>query len=251
MKRVPGGRVAVALVAGLVVVLAALAVGRIATRDGESQALPWKASEFLREGSGEEHESEAAERDREFAGYSQGVENGGSGGEAFEALTAAQQWAEARRRRRHVGGGVVRGRRVALDHVLDDLGQDEVAALDAVGFVREEPLPSSEPAARGADGTAGQEVEADPEGATDRAGRLPLLEVRSVRPLQDRDVLLVPREHERRDREQLEVVAVERGGRVGRDERSVGPAPRPEPVRVARLPDVVSDHGESMRSGIE
>ena len=96
MKRVPRGRVAVALVAGLVVVLAALAVGRIATREDESQALPWKASEFLREGSGEEHESEAAERDREFAGYSQGVENGGSGGEAFEALTAAQQWAEAR-----------------------------------------------------------------------------------------------------------------------------------------------------------
>jgi hypothetical protein len=33
---------------------------------------------------------------REFEGYSQGVENGGSGGEAFEALTAAQQWQEAR-----------------------------------------------------------------------------------------------------------------------------------------------------------
>src|SRR4029453_12708774 len=33
---------------------------------------------------------------REFEGYSQGVENGGAGGESAEALTAAQQWAEAR-----------------------------------------------------------------------------------------------------------------------------------------------------------
>jgi photosystem II stability/assembly factor-like uncharacterized protein len=95
MKRIRSRRAMVALTIALVV-LAALAVGRIATRDSET-ALPRAASEFLREGSGGEHDADAGDvRDRDFQESSQGVENGGSGGEAFEALTAASQWAQAR-----------------------------------------------------------------------------------------------------------------------------------------------------------
>jgi len=96
MKSISSRRALVGLAVGLAVVLAAVALGRIATRDSEA-ALPRSAAEFLREGSGEGHDADASkERDRDFQESSQGVENGGSGGEAFEALTAASQWAQAR-----------------------------------------------------------------------------------------------------------------------------------------------------------
>ncbi len=87
--RKPGRKALVAAAATIfVVALAAALGGRLTERESEA-GLPWKAKEFIEESSGD---SEEAGKES----YSQGVANGGSGGEAFEALTAAQQFAQAR-----------------------------------------------------------------------------------------------------------------------------------------------------------
>lgn len=83
MHKLRGRRRAVVILVSLALVLAAALTAR-ADFSGSQRALPWGPSEF------------AAESGKSFETSSQGVENGGSGGESAEALIAAQQWQQAR-----------------------------------------------------------------------------------------------------------------------------------------------------------
>ncbi len=69
--------------AAALIAAAAFGSASLLSEDESESGLPWKAREFLDGGSGEK------DREVEKARSSQGVENGGSGGEAFEALTLA------------------------------------------------------------------------------------------------------------------------------------------------------------------
>jgi len=72
--------------AALLLVAGALTIGRLATSSGHADPLlPRAAEEFLGE-----------TEDKEFEAGSQGVANGGSGGESAELRTAGEQFAEAR-----------------------------------------------------------------------------------------------------------------------------------------------------------
>src|ERR671917_1881267 len=86
MQKVRARRAAGALVVLALLVAGALVAGFARGDGGDTRALGWKPTEFLNEGAG----------NKELQGYWQGAETGGSGGEAFEALTAATQWAQAR-----------------------------------------------------------------------------------------------------------------------------------------------------------
>ena len=71
-------------VAGLMV-LAGVTTGVVLLRGEHEPRLPWGPREALE-----------ANHEKSPAAYSQGVANGGSGGEAFESLTASTQFHEAR-----------------------------------------------------------------------------------------------------------------------------------------------------------
>jgi hypothetical protein len=80
----------IALVAVVILVFGSIVVGRLLTSTDGEHLLPRAAREL---------QNAAAEADREgrdFQEGTQGLEAGGAGGESAEALTAAQQWAEAR-----------------------------------------------------------------------------------------------------------------------------------------------------------
>jgi len=77
------GAIALLVAAAVLAAFVAILAGRLTGGESES-ALPWKPKEMLEETLGEK------------AGYSQGVANGASGGEAFEALTAMTQFDQAR-----------------------------------------------------------------------------------------------------------------------------------------------------------
>ena len=82
-----------ASVFGAVVILlgATLLVAAQAFRPPEEHGLPRAAEELLAE-----HQAEEYEQERDFQEGTEGGEHGGAGGESAEALTASQQWAEAR-----------------------------------------------------------------------------------------------------------------------------------------------------------
>ena len=85
----------ITLIALLALVLSLFAVGRLMTgtnQDG-ARALPHAARELLEASNGGEAGEEG---DRDFEEGTQGTVDGGAGGESAEALTAAQQWAQAR-----------------------------------------------------------------------------------------------------------------------------------------------------------
>ena len=139
-------------------------------------------------------------------------------------------------------GGGLRAALVAGDPPLDDLRQQEIAALDAVGPVPlHQPPGAGEPAA-GARGLAPQgEAQPDPERAARRAvGAL----VGADGALERRHELVVAAEHVRRRREQLEPPGVQ----LARQRREHGMRLPPRPRRAGitsrchRGRDVHDDH---------
>jgi hypothetical protein len=100
------------------------------------------------------------------------------------------------------------------------------------------PLRAGEPPARPHGLAPEQRVVSDPERAADRPIDVAGGEVRGVRTLERADVVVVPAQHVRRPREQLEIVRTQASRRVGRRQplirvapgrRGVGP---PAPVEV-------------------
>lgn len=88
----PAGRRRTFVAATAAAALAAGTFGSLAfVQERNAERLPWKAHELYEQMKGEQ---DAAEKT--FQTSSQGVENGGSGGEAFEARTAAEQFAQHR-----------------------------------------------------------------------------------------------------------------------------------------------------------
>src|SRR5512143_1367000 len=83
-----------ALVLALAAILIAVPLIVVNLNAAKPHGLPWAAQEKLNAPA--EDAGAAAEADKDFQESSQGVENGGAGGEAFEAQTAAEQFAEAR-----------------------------------------------------------------------------------------------------------------------------------------------------------
>jgi len=92
VRTLRGRRAAVVLALALLLIAVPLIVVNLNART--EHGLPWAALEKQHESNGDE--GAEAEVDREFQATSQGVEYGGAGGEAFEAKTAAEQFAEAR-----------------------------------------------------------------------------------------------------------------------------------------------------------
>ncbi len=106
----------VVVAAVVLLVFGSLFVGRaLLTQSNQDQLLPRAASKLLAESDGAERE-----REREFQEGTQGLAEGGAGGESAEALTAAQQWAEARTAPGIVNPG-------AYTHALDNLNGLAVA----------------------------------------------------------------------------------------------------------------------------
>ncbi|MGN6242514.1 MAG: WD40/YVTN/BNR-like repeat-containing protein [Motilibacteraceae bacterium] len=88
----PAGRRRTLVAATAAAALAAGTFGSLAyVQERNAERLPWKAHELYEQMKGEQDVAE-----KSFQTSSQGVENGGAGGEAFEARTAAEQFAEHR-----------------------------------------------------------------------------------------------------------------------------------------------------------
>ena len=100
MARMTSGRWAMAVIAvALILVATSLMVWNLNAIG--TQRLPWAAREKLDAmaedaGAANEDKDALTTKQRAFLESSQGVVNGGSGGEAFEAKTAAEQFAQAR-----------------------------------------------------------------------------------------------------------------------------------------------------------
>jgi hypothetical protein len=82
-----------AMVLGAVAILlaATLIVAGLVNQQAQPRGLPRAAAELLAE-----HQAEESEGERDFQEGIEGDAHGGAGGESAEALTASQQWAEAR-----------------------------------------------------------------------------------------------------------------------------------------------------------
>ena len=139
------------------------------------------------------------------------------------------------------GAGRVEGRvELAHRHVLERERHHQIPTLDAVVFLAlEQALQSSEPASGPADLATDREVHPEPEAGTHRAQLLSGVEQREVEALEHRQVLVVPADHRRGRREQLQVLGAERSGSVGTGQRFVRVLPRPLRVRLAPAPKVV------------
>ncbi|HEU4675108.1 MAG TPA: hypothetical protein VFS29_03930 [Motilibacteraceae bacterium] len=88
----PAGRRRTLVAATAAAALAAGTFGSLAyVQERNAERLPWKAHELYEQMKGEQDVAE-----KSFQTSSQGVENGGAGGEAFEARTAAEQFAQHR-----------------------------------------------------------------------------------------------------------------------------------------------------------
>ena len=111
---------------------------------------------------------------------------------------------------------------------------EEIAALDEIAWLAfEKALCPGDPTAAWAHFASNEESQADPDGVPDCRQRLARLEVRVMCALQEREVLVVSAEHECRRGEQLEILAPERLGLVGRRKVLVGLAPCPACVGLA------------------
>ncbi|MGN6334062.1 MAG: WD40/YVTN/BNR-like repeat-containing protein [Motilibacteraceae bacterium] len=88
----PAGRRRTLVAATAAAALAAGTFGSLTfVQERNAERLPWKAHELYEQMKGEQDPGE-----KTFQTSSQGVENGGAGGEAFEARTAAEQFAQHR-----------------------------------------------------------------------------------------------------------------------------------------------------------
>ncbi len=130
--------------------------------------------------------------------------------------------------RRGLGAAVVRGLVFARDLVAHGDGDQQVAALRAVGLGSLEQPPRAAEPTRGPRRLASQrQVEREPEGAADRAQRLTVLEQHLVLALEQARPLVLVAQHVSRHGEQVEVVRSEWSRPVGARQRLVRLCPRP------------------------
>ena len=137
---------------------------------------------------------------------------------------------------RDLSGSRVDSGELAFPRVLEEARDQEIAVRDAFPTIAlEQPLPTSEPAARGCRLSESEEVEADPPRAARSARPVARVLVRVKRLLEHRAVLMVEAEHVCRARQKLEVVRPERLLPVGARERVERVHPRPIGVGSATL----------------
>ncbi len=125
--------------------------------------------------------------------------------------------------------------------VLEDDRNQQIAVLSRfLRFLVEEPLCSSQPAARRAHRTPIGEVHPDPRRGAHRAQRLAPLQVLVVGSLEDSDALVVAPKHPGRGREQLEILRSQRRDRVSSGERLDRLEPRATLVGSTALLELVA-----------
>src|SRR5207248_11428639 len=99
---------------------------------------------------------------------------------------------------------------------------------------------NAEPPARRADGAPKREIHPDPGRGAHGAQRLASLQVPAMRALEDRDRLVVSAEHQRRSRQQLEILRLERSVLVGTQEGLGGVEPCAVRIRRAGALEVIA-----------
>ena len=140
------------------------------------------------------------------------------------------------------GGGGAGGLQIARRPVLEIGCEQQIALLDTVAPLFEQPLGAREPARGARDLPAEHEVHADPEGAADSRQILSAIEVALMRTLQRAQLLLVAAQHVRDGREQLQVPRCERRLPIGTPQRLVGLYPRTLGVRAPAACELIALH---------
>jgi hypothetical protein len=130
-----------------------------------------------------------------------------------------------------LGGRLAGGVAVALGHLPQPHGNEQVAPLDAVGRALEQALGTREPAARPGLVAAEEHVVADPERAPDRGRHVARVEVGAMSALETVHIVVVAAAHIARACEQLEVLGAERRRTAGGGQRLEGVLPGAAGIR--------------------